>query len=323
MKHLLTILFFTPLLAFSQAGDDRLKELQDISKKEGEGWVTGGALGLDFAQLSMINPRIGAGDNRIALGGLGNIFTTYTKGKNSWNTTLSVQLAVQQLAGNDWQKSLDLFRINSKYAYQTNNEKWAYATLLTFETLTMPTYPNNFLKKQQDSDLIQAEFLSPARLEFSPGIDYKPSAIWSFFLSPISYKLIYVGNQDIANLGLHGTKLKDDNIPGIFEKSFHQAGGRLVSNYKNKFLREKIVYTSRLDLFSNYLKNPQNIDVLWQNDLGWQIWKNFSLNFLLEAFYDHDIEVQVKRPSEILPNGQTGRRVSWTQALLLKYNVLF
>lgn len=323
MKLVLLILLFIPMLTFAQAGDDRLKELQEATKKEGEGWKTGGALGLDFAQLSMINPRIGSGDNRIALGGLGNIFSNYSKGKTSWNTNLSVQLAVQQLAGNDWQKSLDLLRLNSKYAYQTNNEKWAYATLLTFETLTMPSYPNNFLKKQQESDLIQAKFLSPARLEFSPGIDYKPSSTWSFFLSPISYKLIYVGNQDIANLGLHGTKLKNDNIPGIFEKSFQQAGARLVGAYKDMFFREKIVYSSRLDLFSNYLNTPQNIDVLWQNDLGWQIWKNFSLNFLLEAFYDHDILVQVKRPSETLPDGQTGRRLSWTQALLLKYNILF
>ena len=118
-----------PFLVTAQAGDDRLKELQKASKKEGDGWVTGGAIGLDFAQLMMANPRVGSGDNRIAFGGLGNLYANYTKGRHSWSNNLSLQLAVQKLADIDWQKSLDVLRLNSQYGYKTSNEKWSYATL--------------------------------------------------------------------------------------------------------------------------------------------------------------------------------------------------
>ncbi len=313
-----------PFFLLAQAGDDRLKELQDASKKEGEGWVAGGAIGLDFAQLMMANPRVGSGDNRIAFGGLGNLYANYTKGRHSWSNNASLQLAVQKLADIDWQKSLDVLRLNSQYGYKTNNEKWSYAALLTFESLTMPTYPGNFLEAQEPTAMAQAKFLSPFRLEVSPGIQYKPDAHFTFFLSPASYKLIYVSDQEIANLGIHGTKLVDDNNPALgYEQAFHQLGARLNAAYANKFANDKIVFSSKLDLFSNYLNNPQNIDVLWQNDLGWQIWKSLSLNFLLEAFYDHDINVLVKRPSDTLPDGQLGKRVSWTQALVLKYNYVF
>ena len=44
---------------------------------------------------------------------------------------------------------------------------------------------------------------------------------------------------------------------------------------------------------------------------------------LLEAFYDHDINVLVKRPSERCRRPVLGKRISWTQALLLKYNYVF
>lgn len=322
---ILPLLFagFLPVWCFAQAGDDRLKEIQAAAARDGEGWVLGGAVGLDFAQLAMINPRVGAGDNRIAFGGLGNVFANYKRQRMEWMTNVSLQLAVQQLADADWQKSLDVLRMNSKFSYKTGNEHWAYAALLTFESLSMPTYPGNFLKPQADADQTLARFLSPARFEFSPGISYKPDTRWNFFLAPASYKLIYVGDQDIADLGIHGTKPVNAEDPSLgFEQAFHQLGARLVAGYTNKFLSEKLTYTSRLDLFSNYLENPQNLDVLWQNDLGWQLWKNLSLNFLLEAFYDHDILVQRKRPTESSP-GELGRQTSWTQAVLVKYNMVF
>ncbi|MBP6184386.1 MAG: DUF3078 domain-containing protein [Saprospiraceae bacterium] len=316
-------ILFTPYLLTAQADDKRLKEIQEAAKKDADGWVIGGGLGLDFAQLAMFNPRVGSGDNRIAFGGLGNIFANYKRGRKEWVSNISLQEAVQQLGGADWQKSLDVLRLNSKYSYQTSDERWSYAAVLTFESLAMPTYPGNFLVKQDDADGILAKFLSPARLELSPGINFKPNAQWNFFFAPASYKLIYVADQDIANLGIHGTQLVDETDPSLgYEKSFHQVGARFTAGYTNKFFKDRMTYTSRFDLFSNYLNNPQNIDVLWQNDLGWQLWKGLSLNFLLEGFYDHDILVQRKRPTETDP-GELGRQTSWTQALLVKYNFIF
>jgi hypothetical protein len=327
LKHAMSLLvgfIFACSLLHGQAGDDRLKELQAAVQKDGEGWIVGGAFGLDFAQLAIFNPRVGSGDNRIAIGGLGNMFVRYKQGRADWVTNGSLQLAVQQLADTDWQKSLDILRLNSQLSYNTNNEKWAYSALLSFESLAMPTYPGNFLKPQEENALIQARFLSPARLDFSPGMRYTPDAHWTFLWAPASYRLIYVGDQDIANLGIHGTQPLDENdLSRGYKQAYHQFGSRLVTTYANKFLSEKLTYQSRLDLFSNYLREPQNIDVLWQNDIGWQLWKNLSLNFLLEAFYDHDVKVLAERPSTSNPEGLLGRRVSWTQSILVKYNFLF
>ena len=55
-----------------------------------------------------------------------------------------------------------------------------------------------------------------------------------------------------------------------------------------KKIGEKFTFKTRLDLFSNYKKNPQNIDVFWSNVLTASITKhiNFSLN--VDMIYDDD-----------------------------------
>ena len=47
---------------------------------------------------------------------------------------------------------------------------------------------------------------------------------------------------------------------GTRERSRYEMGGYLKLNFKKDF-SEEISYAVRLDLFSNFLDNPQNIDV--------------------------------------------------------------
>ena len=131
-----------------------------------------------------------------------------------------------------------------------------------------------------------------------------------------SLKLIYVADDAIAALNVHGNE--------VGSNSFLQLGSNLKGIYNDKFADDKVTLTSTLDLYSNYLLNPQNIDVLWQNDLGFVIFKNFSVNLVTELFYDHDILVQTDRNDNgILEEGELGRRISFTEALLIKYNFIF
>ena len=61
-------LVFTSLSA--QKVLDAKENVQEISTKDvKEGWTKGGAIGLDFSWLLLINPRIGSGDSRVGFGG--------------------------------------------------------------------------------------------------------------------------------------------------------------------------------------------------------------------------------------------------------------
>ena len=193
--------------ASAQAGDDRLAEIKDASQKEGEdGWTAGGGIGLDFAQLALFAPRVGAGSNRIGFGGLGSIYARYTKGKFDWNNQGSLQLSVQRIGSNQqpFQKNLDVIRVSSRAGLQTGSEKWFMALEATAQTLLLPTYQGNVLSS--DTLALLANFLSPINVTVSPGIDYRPNEHFSFFYSPASLRLIYVANDEIAKLNVHGNE---------------------------------------------------------------------------------------------------------------------
>jgi hypothetical protein len=80
-------------------------------------------------------------------------------------------------------------------------------------------------------------------------------------------------------------------------------GAFLTTKYTAPFAKWA-VYTGRLDLFSNYLRNPQNIDMLFTNLLTLKFTPVFAANISLDFRYDDDVlgRLQVK---EILGLGIT------------------
>lgn len=316
---LLLIAFLAMPGLFAQAGDDRLAEIQAEAVQEGDStWVIGGGIGVDFTQLAIFQPRVGAGSNRIGFGGLGMIYANYKKGKSVWNNTGSLQLAAQRIGGNNnpFEKNLDIIRLASRYGYQLGEGKAFVAIEGTAQSLLLPTYEGNLINPEDKTNLI-AQFFSPVQIQFSPGIDYKVDEHLSFFLSPASLKLIYVADDDIAALNVHGNEEGTNRFLGL--------GASLVVNYNNTFLDDRLVWNSSKNLFSNYLLNPQNIDVLWTNDFGVVIFKNVSINLVTELFVDDEVDVQIDRNDNGIYGeaGELAPSVSFTEALVIKYSFIF
>ena len=309
-----------------------------------QGWETGAGIGFDFTQLLQINPRQGAGQNRIGFGGASNFFGIYRMNRTEWDNQVNWQFGVQRIGsgvvaqGNaeanvPFQKAIDEFRLNSKFGYQTSEDsKWFYAAAFTFLSQLLPTYqgpatyPGNFLSDVFDTGLTPlSKFFSPATMTLSAGMNYKPTPHLSFYYSPIGGKFIVVADDSIAALGVHGNQV-ERNAAGVvtsFENVDAQLGSLLRTDYNNTFLGERMTFTSSLLLYSNYLRNPQNVDLDWTNQLAYEIVKNLQLTLLLNAFYDDDVLVQVTDFNQ--PNGISGlgKRVSLTQQILLKYTVVF
>jgi len=308
------------------------QETADTAKQEvPKIWTTGGGAGFDFAQLALINPKVGAGTNRIGFGGLLNLFANYKKNRFSWDNTGSLQLAAQRIGGkgSPFEKNMDILRLTSRASYRPGQGKLYAAVEGDLLTLLIPTYKNNVLKPGEGEEFPIAKFFSPVQIMISPGLEYKFNDHFSILYSPVSLKEIYVANDSIAALNVHGNK------PG--ENDFLQLGSNLKARYSNIFLNKRMNWASALDLYSNYLENPQNVDVFWTNDLGFTIIKNLSLNVVTQLFYDDDVNVQVDLDGDgilgeeaidvNLPPGQQRRElrpgVFFTEALLLKYNLIF
>lgn len=281
-----------------------------------KGWSSGGSFGFDVLQLAFVNPRIGAGSNSFGLNGLANVYGNFYSDRMAWENQGSIQLAIQRNGGKGtpYQKNLDIFRLNSRLGMRTGNERLYLSVDWTFETLSTKTYVGN-LWRSNTLPLI-GNFLSPFTMKLSPGVDYKYDENLSVFVSPFSFKYISVSNREIAALNIHG------NDPG--RKNSSQLGMNIRLTYRRPFLNKRLTLTSSLDLYSNYRKAPYRIDVLWQNDVALTIFRRFSLNLLLELFYDYDVKVQKDlNKNGRFEAGELGRGVSLAQSILFKYTFSF
>ncbi len=344
-------LFTTVIVLFLSIGivvgqdSDRLSEVQELSKKEAqEGWNTGMGVGLDFFQLLQLNPQVGAGENRIQFGGVGSIYANYLKGRFSWDNSMSLLFGVQKLGIGTaktiaYQKTIDELRLNSFAAYKTSDDsKWAYSVDFTFLSQLTPTYFGNYLSDVNTTDEFDgpiSKFFSPAQISLSPGMTWMPNSHFSLLISPASIKLITVADDAIASIpgdedlgiGLHGTEW---NSSTDYKNTLFQFGATVKAKYSNKYFNDKIIHTSELTLFSNYLHNPQNIDIDFRNQIAYEIWKGLQLTFTLNFLYDDDIPVQISDSNA--PNGialnqdgtpKLGKRLNMVETFAIKYNIVF
>ncbi len=283
-------------------------------------WTIGGSFGLDLTGLGLINPRLGAGGNRIGFGGLVNVSANYKKTKSFWDNNGSLQLAAQRIGGKnaDFQKNLDVLRLGSRYGYSIVGEKLFAALDATAESQLLKTYSGNLLNGV-DSNLL-SKFLAPARFAIAPGLDYKPTKNLAFFFSPASFNLIYVADDHLA--ALDGQPLGNE----AGKNNRFQLGYALKAQYINKYFKDHVAVSSKFAWFADYKQNL-NGNVLWQNSIDIQIFKGLALGLFGDVFYDHFTLVQVldvpanTNPNDLRP--YLGLKPAYTGGFLLKYNKIF
>ena len=297
---------------------DNVKELAP-RKDSTEGWTKIGGLGADFSWLNLIHPRSGSGDNRVGFGGLLNYSANLVKDKLIWDNRFGLQLAVVQVGNDAMTKANDVLQFTSQAGYKLGTGKWYAAGLFDLQSQFLPTYGKNFLsatpKGETKTYELTGSLFSPATIRFAPGVIYKPNPNLTILYSPVALKAIVVSNDKLAKTGnFFPLDTKKPN-----KKVDFQVGSELRLDYVNKFFDGKVAYAGTLDLYSNYLRDPQNVDLEFYNSLDFFINKNFSINFKSDWFYDHDIFVfkdnDVEKP--------THRDIFIRNAFLLKYSRAF
>lgn len=279
MKTKVLMLFLLGLSCYVSGqvteGESKLrKQTTDTIK----GWKTGAVIGANLSQTSLTNWSAG-GQNSLAINGLFSVFANYKKDKTAWDNSLDVGYGLlKQGANSDFMKTDDRFDLLSKYGRQAGKSLY-YAALLNFKT--QMTVGRDYAK---DSAKI-SNLLAPAYFLTAIGIDYKPNSYFSAFLAPLTGKLTIVNDEDLSAIGAFGVK------PG--EKTKGEFGGYLraafsKSDFKSEFFKN-LSFTSKVDLFSNYLKDPQNIDVGWENIVVFKVNKYITVNLNTHLIYDADI----------------------------------
>ena len=278
-----TLLLFSVVL-FAQ--DQTIKNLQaEGTKKIDKGpadtaqktWKKGGIFSFNIAQSSLSNWAAGGDDFSMSLTTYLNLYAYYKKGKHSWDNTLNINLAYINSTSLGTRKNDDRFDILSKYGYALN-PKLNLSGLFNFRSQMFKgyNYPTDNTKE------LSSDFLSPAYVLLSPGLDYHPVKNLSIFVSPASVRWAIVKNDSLSAKGLYGVD------SGKHVKT--EFGAFATINYTAN-ITKALTYTGRLDLFSNYLKNPQNIDVNFTNLFAVKISKVISATWSIDLIYDDDAKL--------------------------------
>jgi Protein of unknown function (DUF3078) len=295
MKRIFFSAVATVVMVAAQAQDATVKELQGAANKEvksaeKDGWKKGGVFILNINQGSLSNWAAGGEQNTLGINGILNYGINYRKGKNTWDNYFDIALGMQNATSyTKFRKTDDRFDFTSKYGYQVS-KKW-YATALTnFNTQLLEGYDYGTTTNTKISN-----FLAPGKLLVSLGMDYKPDNNFSVFISPLTTRWVFKSDADFLNQAKFGV------MAG--KKINNELGAYLTAKY-NKPLNKWATYTTRLDLFSNYKRNPQNVDVFFTNLLSLKFNKWLATNISVDVVYDDDV-IKKTQLKEILGIGLT------------------
>ncbi len=257
----------------NEASKSITKDPKDTIQKK---WKLGGLFSLNINEGSLSNWSAGGDKFSFSLNAYLNLYAFYKKNKSSWDNNLDLAYGIVNTTSLGSRKASDRVDFLTKYGYALS-PKWNVSALFNLRTQFAKGYAYSKTAAGLDTSSVISRSFSPAYLILSLGFDYKPTADLSIFISPLTERWVIVTDNLIAPLfGID---------PG--KKSKNELGAFASINYLKK-LGSSFTYKTRLDLFSNYKQEPQNIDIFWSNVVTAKITKYINFSFNLDMIYDDD-----------------------------------
>jgi len=231
-------------------------------------WTKKGNISLLFNQTAFNDKWLGGGTSNLA-GNFGlNYDFNYKKGDVIWDNKFIVAYGLAKVKGSKISKTDDRLELNSLWGKKAKGD-WYYSLFFNFKTQMDAGY-------DKDGNTI-SHFFSPAYFQLGPGMLWKKSNNLSVNFSPATAKLIIV-HPHFTDFGPSFGVLQGDSSRFEF--------GASISGYYKFNVMTNISIENRLNLYSNYLDQPQNVDIDYQMNILMRINKYVSANLALQGIYD-------------------------------------
>jgi len=200
---------------------------------------------------------------------------------------------------NGIRKNIDLLETNSKLNHKAFG-KFDFSAIMLFKTQISKGF--NYTKvNDRDTAILVSKFMNPAVLTIGIGLDYKPNKTTSINFSPFSYKGTFVLDPAYLNQKYDKTRI-DQTKYGIAKdkRSLNEPGVSFMISNEYKPVKN-VTVINRLQLFTNYIHNPQNVDVDWEMiavaNLNWFT----DIRFNTHLIFDDDAKtVEMKGGKPVL-----------------------
>ncbi|MFA5574249.1 MAG: DUF3078 domain-containing protein [Brumimicrobium sp.] len=301
-KQILKSLVFTTLLAFF-TGSMNAQDTPEIDAKEQSNWKLESIYSLNVTQSSFTNWSAGGRNNISGLAFI-NAFAEWSKDDLKWSNYLTAGLGGIKYFDSPLEKTDDVLDVQSTFSYGLK-DPWYLSLLGGFKTQFVEGFAN------PGDSLFASKFMSPGYVNVSLGIEYIPNDNLKIMLSPLSGKFTIVQNQRLADAGAFGVEPAEYNALGDVVtpgKNFRAEMGAYFRFIYKKEILKNINLRSRLELFTNYLEEPKNIDVNAEVIFDFKINKWFSAMLHFNLIYDDDIMITDR-------HGNVGPRTQFKQVL--------
>lgn len=262
---------------------------QEENEEPKEGWTKSGNFSFLFNQSAFNAEWTGGGTSNIA----GNVSVTYDinyrKGKITWDNRLMGDYGLTRLKGDDFErKTNDRLELNSIFGYQINDTNWSYSFFTNFRT----QFAKGYKFDESTNPVTRTEttrFMSPGYLQFGPGILWKKSDNFKVNIAPATSRLIFVNSKftDVGNDPLAIEAFNESPYFGVeANETMRFEFGASLSAFAKFNLIENVSMENVLNLYSNYLEDPQNIDIDYTMNLVMKVNEFLSANVIFQAIYD-------------------------------------
>ena len=257
----------------------KLDSVKKIQKKEKEElikeWTVDGRFTFLFNQASFTNWTAG-GENNVA-GNIGvNYDFNFRNKKIKWDNKIIAVYGSSHVSNQGYRKTDDRFEYNSVLALKTTN-RWYFS----FFTNLITQFSRGFDYSQDPKKEVSSVF-SPAYLGFGPGILWRKNENMRVNIAPATSRFTFVSKPFSGQYGVLEGKTSTYGL------------GFNMSAFLKFQLMEELTMENIIALYSNYLRNPQNVDVNYQINFLISVNKYLSTNLTLHVIADNNASRRVQ-----------------------------
>ena len=280
---------------------------------------------LNLAQNSYYHWAKG-GNNNVAFSSYIDAHADYKKDDLLWTNRLQLDYGFMYSEDKPiMQKGKDRMLLESNWGLKAT-EKWYYSANFTFlnqfsngYTYGTPSIEDPTKQDWKDARVLKSGFLAPGIVTLGLGAKWVPNKWLTVNFSPLTGGFTIVRDEDLRkNYGMAlKPRYKDtpDPIGSYYRAARFELGAQIVADAKIK-VNDNFEASTHLILFSNYLKNPQNIRVNWDNLFMWKLAKYFTLTLTTNLIYDDTVLITDK-------DGVARKNVQFLEALQFGFTYTF
>ncbi|MEG2102169.1 MAG: DUF3078 domain-containing protein [Flavobacterium sp.] len=286
MRKLTLLLFILANFTFVQAQNSEKELIQNTEKAvkkindtiEEDGWKAKGTVSLLLNQSSFNNWIAGGEDSFSGTLGINYDFN-YKKEDLTWDNKVLASYGLLQTKNADFgKKTDDRLEFNSIVGKRAFGE-WYYSYFLNFRTQFTTGYVYGQDANGKEIRTENTKFMSPGYLTTGPGIYWTKDDNLKINFAPLTSKFTFVDSAYTSGI---------DQATGLpyVDGAYFGVLGFYASVYYKLAIMTNVTAENTLNLYSNYLEDPQNVDINYSLNIVMKINKFLSANLSFQAIYD-------------------------------------